>query len=240
MAKYGKLIGGGLGWVLGGPIGGIVGFLIGSVYDSSSKSGGASSRASTMQGDFAVSLVVVTAVVMKANKKVKRSELDYVKHFFVGNFGEEKAQEYILMLREVLKKDVPINDVCRQMKINLNQSSRLQMLHYLFGIAKADGLIDNDEISAILNISRLMGIREADYISVKNMFVKEQDSSYKILEISTNVSDDEVKKAYRKMALKYHPDKVVGLGEDVKRSAKEKFQKVAEAYENVKKQRGMV
>ncbi len=71
------------------------------------------------------------------------------------------------------------------------------------------------------------------------MFVPETDSSYKILEIERTASNDEVKKAYRKMAMKYHPDKVSHLGEDYRKSADEKFKKVNEAYEKIKKERNM-
>ena len=72
------------------------------------------------------------------------------------------------------------------------------------------------------------------------MFVREVDSSYKILEIEPNCSDEDLKKAYRKMAMKYHPDKVSHLGEEVKKSAEEKFREVGAAYEYIKKQRGIV
>jgi DnaJ like chaperone protein len=237
MAKYGKWIGGGLGWAFGGPIGGIVGFLIGSVYDSSSKS--KQNIQKTGQGDFAVSLLVISSVVMKANQKIKKSELDYVKGFLVTNFGKEKAQEALLMLREILKQDVPVEDVCRQLRVNMDIASRLQLMHYLFGIANADGFVDTNEVATIERIAQMMGIRQQDFISVKNMFVKDQDASYKILEIEKDASNDDVKKAYRKMAVKYHPDKVAHLGEDVQKAAKEKFQKVVDAYDNIKKERGM-
>jgi DnaJ like chaperone protein len=71
------------------------------------------------------------------------------------------------------------------------------------------------------------------------MFVKETDSAYKILEIHSSATDEELKKAYREMALKYHPDKVSHLGEEVREAAEKKFQTVTEAYETIKKQRGI-
>ncbi len=71
------------------------------------------------------------------------------------------------------------------------------------------------------------------------MFVKDINSAYKVLEISPEATDDEVKAAYRKMAVKYHPDKVAHLGDDIQHAAKEKFQHLSAAYEEIKKQRGM-
>jgi DnaJ like chaperone protein len=109
----------------------------------------------------------------------------------------------------------------------------------LFGVAQADGKVDISELNAIASISRYMGVSAKDFESIKSMFVAAVDSSYKILEIEKTATDDEVKKAYRKMAVKFHPDKVSHLGEDFQKKAKEKFQKVNEAYEQIKKERGM-
>jgi len=239
MAKYGKWVGGGIGWALGGPIGAIVGFVIGTVYDTGGNKNTGSQQKTTGQGDFAISLVVITASVMKANGQVKRSELEYVKRFLVSNFGEEKAKEALLMLREVLEKEVKLEEVCMQMRLYMDIASRLQLIHYLFGIANADGFVDANETNIIERIARLLGIAEKDFISVKNMFIIDSNSCYKILEIQPDVSNEELKKAYRRMAVKYHPDKVAHLGKDVQKAANEKFQKVVEAYDTVKKQRGI-
>ena len=65
------------------------------------------------------------------------------------------------------------------------------------------------------------------------------DDDYKILEVSSDATNEEVKKAYRKAAIKHHPDKVSHLGEEVRKAAEEKFSKVNEAYERIKKSRGM-
>ena len=62
---------------------------------------------------------------------------------------------------------------------------------------------------------------------------------YEILDLERGASSAEIKKAYRKMAIKYHPDKVSALGEEFQKAAKEKFQKVQEAYETIKKEKGI-
>jgi DnaJ like chaperone protein len=262
MGKYGKWIGGGLGWVLGGPIGGVLGFMFGSMFDgmqsgefeyqrqqqghpygNSAASGaypyGGQTTTRTQPGDFAVSLMVLAAAVMKADGKVTRSELDYVKQFLNRQFGEQKAGQLTLVLRDILKKDIQVMDVSLQIKNYMDYSSRLQLLHILFGISQADGQVTENEIASIQTISGYMGVSPNDFDSIKAMFVKDVDQAYKILEVSPNASDSEVKTAYRKMALKYHPDKVSHLGEDIQKAAEEKFKKVADAYNEIKKQRGM-
>ena len=251
--RFGKWIGGGIGWALGGPLGGLLGYFIGSAFDSNSQTGGHSqtgfdgqpgagtgyARQQTSRGDFMVSLVVLTAAVMKADGKVTQAELNYVKQFFVRQFGVETATDGIRMLRDVLKQQIPVYEVSRQIGQMLNYSSKLQLIDYLFGISTADGQIHTNELNVIEVIARKMGISDTDFNSIKSMFVKaDADSAYKILGISPSATDDEVKKAYRKMAVENHPDKVAYLGEDVQRAAKEKFQKINEAYEAIKKQRG--
>ena len=234
---YGKWIGGGLGWAFGGPLGAIIGFAIGSAFGNSSNTeeyiGG-----TTQQRDFNVSLLVLSAAVMKADGSVKKSELDYVKRFFLSNFGQERAEKYILMLREILKQDIQIYDVSQQVGRFMDYSSKLQLLHYLFGIASADGTTHDNEVDVISVISKYMGISSSDFQSIKAMFVQQVDSAYKILGIDANATDDEVKKAYREMAKKYHPDKVSYLGDDVRKSAEQKLQEVNEAYDKIRKQRG--
>jgi DnaJ like chaperone protein len=235
---YGKWVGGGLGWVFGGPIGGILGFALGSMFEG--MSAGKYSYQGTPRGDFAMSLLVLCAAVMKADQKVVKAELDYVRSFFIGQFGEEEGTRLILMLREILKQGINVQDVSVQVGQYMDYPSKLALLHFLFGIAAADGEFHPAEVSMIETICINMGVSSADFTSAKAMFVKDTNWAYSVLEIAPDTSDDEVKKAYREMAKKHHPDMVAQLGEDVKRSATEKFQKINAAYEDIRKQRGMI
>jgi len=242
MGIFGKWLGGGLGFVMGGPIGGLLGFLVGSVIDSTTvhTSTYTTRNAGTRQGDFGMSLLVLVAAVMKADGSVVKSELDYVKQFFIRQFGQESAKQATLMLKDILKQDIPVRDVCEQIKGNMDYSSRLQLLHLLFNVSLADSNIHRSEIELLEQISTYLGVTSVDFISIKNMFIPETDSSYKILEIAPSATNDEVKKAYRRMAMKYHPDKVSHLGDDFRKTADEKFKKVNEAYDKIKKERNMV
>ncbi len=242
MGKFAKWIGGGLGFAVGGPIGALFGFLIGSVVDNTEVHSYSYSRPpeGNTPGAFGVSLVVLIAAVMKADGQVLKSELDYVKKFFIAQFGPESAREALTMLRDLLKKEIPLNDVCMQIKHGMDYSSRLQLLHILFNVSAADGRFDKSEVDVISNIASLLGVTSNDFESIKNMFIPSTDASYRILEIDATATDEEVKKAYRKMALKYHPDKVSHLGEDYRKNAEEKIKAVNEAYDKIKKERNLV
>jgi DnaJ like chaperone protein len=238
MGIFGKWLGGGLGFAMGGPIGGLLGFLVGSMIDGTTvhttyTSGGVR----THQGDFGMSLLVLVAAVMKADGKVVKSELDYVKQFFVRQFGPESAKQALLTLKDILKQEIPVREVCLQIRGNMDYSSRLQLLHLLFNVSLADSVMHPSEIQIIEKIASYLGVGSDDFLSIKNMFIPETDSAYKILEIERTATDEEIKKAYRKMAVKYHPDKVSHLGEDVQKSADEKFARVNEAYNRIKKER---
>lgn len=238
--KYGKWIGGGLGWAFGGPIGAILGFAFGSMYDGmQSGKYAAAGQDGTGRGDFNASLLILSAAVMKADNRVTKPELEYVKAFLIRQFGPQVGQEQLLALREILKQDLNVADVSRQISRYMQYASRLQLLHYLFGISGADGHTHRKEVEVIEMIAAYMGVRRPDLNSIRAMFVKDMNSAYQILEITPDANDEEVKKAYRKMAVKYHPDKVAHLGDDVRKAATEKFQKMQVAYEEIKKQRGM-
>ncbi len=247
MGCFTKLILTGLGWAFGGPIGGIIGYALGSLF-SSNRPSAIRSEVNEQFGnteekrDFNVTLLVLSAAVMKADGNIKKSELDYVKRFFLQNFGQEKAENYIKMLREILNKDYNIYDVSRQVGQYMDYSSRLQLLHYLFGIAASDGIVSSPEVDVIHTISMYMGVSEPDYSSIKAMFVKEvnvTDNAYRILGVDPSATNEEVKKAYREMAKKNHPDLVSNLGEEVHQAAEKKFQEINQAYETIKKQRGI-
>ena len=239
---FSKWLGGGLGFAMGGPIGGLLGFLVGTAIDSTTEvaAGSGTRHAATSQGDFGVSLVILVAAVMKVDGKVVKSELDYVKEFFIRQFGKESAKEATLLLKDIIKQDIPVRDICIQISRNMDYSSRLQLLHLLFNISLADSDIHPLELDLIQKISGALAVNTSDFMSIKNMFIPETDSAYKILEIEKTSSIEDIKKAYRRMAMKYHPDKVSHLGEEYRKTADEKFKKVNEAYEKIKKERNIV
>ena len=242
MSSFGKWIGGGLGWALGGPMGALIGFTLGSMFDGTQFSGGtAMSTNNTTEGDFKMSLLVLMACIMKADGRVDKSELAVVKKFLITNFGEQGALDALQILKSLLDQNIDESEVAMQISQNLNYSSKLELLHLLFNIAYADGEVVASELATIQRISTIFRIDRLDFESVKAPYMKlvDRDWAYKSLEIEPTATNEEIKKAYRNMAKKYHPDKVMDLGEDVKKSATEKFRSINEAYENLKTQRGM-
>jgi DnaJ like chaperone protein len=233
---------------------GILGFIIGSLIDafdkSSNKQGNTSGRTSAdpfeyyrqqaSRYDIQTMLMALSASVMTADGKVLKVELDYVKAFFQSQFGDRFTKEHLQILKHFLNTgQIPLQQICVDIRNRMPIEVRIQLIHYLFGIAKADGDVSTAEVNAIHGVANMLGVSAVDFESVKNMFYRNVDSDYKILGIDSNASDEEVKKAYRKMAIAYHPDKVAQMGEEYQKGAKEKFQKIQEAYEAIKKRRGL-
>ncbi|MBP5317941.1 MAG: DnaJ domain-containing protein [Paludibacteraceae bacterium] len=225
---------------------------------------------------FKQTLLVLTAVVMKADGHTTKAELSAFKNFWNRNYGEADTAKRLKHLKWLLEQNLSYRDACLNLTRNVNYSVRLEVLRYLFIVGSSDSLLEN-ETRILQDMAHYMNIQRADYNSILALYYhtsyggqqyrsneqqyqqSSQQSSYSYssgnyqyqssghynnwaytaLEIEPTATDDEVKKAYRRMALKYHPDKISGLGEAAKRAATEKFQALAEAYESIKRERGI-
>ena len=255
--SFSKWIGASIGWSVGGPIGAIIGLALGSVIDAMADGktdiflGQGQPRQSrkqpnyrtrqrpqTQSGDFEVSLLILASIVIKADGIQDQRELDFVRQQFTNMYGKERANHAFKLFKNISKQQISTRQVCLQIKQMMDHPSRLQLMHFLFGIAKSDGMVTENEVRQIYTIAGYLGISSRDYESIKAMFYNSRDNAYKILEIDKSATVDEIKKAYRKMAKKYHPDKVIHLGKEHQKGAEEKFRQVQEAYEQLQKERG--
>ena len=253
MGLKGTLIGAGLGWVLGGPIGAILGGMLGNQFDGSSSMGLNQGAGQNRTGDMMASLLVLFGYVTRADGQIMSSEVQYVKQFLVDNFGTSYARDLMQMYKDIVKQEYPIDPVCKQVRKHVPYHDRLELLHLLYGIASADGDLNQAELNAIAEIATGMGIQSQDQQSIRAMFMNggsdrtrsrqsrraPQDNAYDILGVDRNAADKEVKDAYRELARKYHPDKVSHLGDEFTAVAEEKFKAINDAYQQIKQDRGM-
>ncbi|MDN3723191.1 TerB family tellurite resistance protein [Aequorivita sp. SDUM287046] len=225
--------------------GAIMGFLLGSLIDnfaSRNKTFQTSfgpNRQEVSHADFELNLLSLASLVIKADGNVNQTELDYVRQYFVQAYGRERANATFKVFNEVIKKrEISAQNICNLLRQRTRYESRLQIIHFLFSIANADGSVSTPEVNEINKISNFLGIYARDFESIKAMFFKNPDSAYKILEIERSATVSEIKSAYRTMAKKYHPDKLQHMDEAYQKGAEEKFRKVQEAYEQLQKERG--
>lgn len=243
--------------------------MYGGTARGAASSGGAHAGGADGGKDFLVALLVLVAATMKADGRVVKSELEEVKRFLLAHYAAGDAQKALSLLKELLEKDIALGPVCEQIRWNMPHAGRLELVSLLVRISVADGEFAGSERNLTFRIARMLGVSAADYVSIcaaaAQSFRERADAgggageggssrrsragsphassdpdwAYKVLEVDRSATDEEIKKAYRKMAMKYHPDRVATLGEEVKKSATEKFQAVAAAYDAIKEERGI-
>ena len=216
--------------------------------------------------DYTNEILALVSVILTKDKKILKSELNYVKRFLNQNFSEEEAKQYLIRFRDYTKKNLSIEKICKKLDYELDHSGKRQILHLIIGAAVADRELTEAELVDIYRIGHFLSIRRITVDSLLSMHsfhytgrqsggyqqqsnqqqYRRRTSSgtslnhaYKILEITPQATEAEIKKAYRKLAVIYHPDKVMNMGESHQKSAKEKFQKIQAAYEQIKSARGI-
>ena len=229
-------------------VGYLAGYLIEQLYYGSQKGksssrGGQTFRTNQRQQvspkDFELNLLSLASLVIKADGQVNQVELDYVRKYFVSSYGKERANATFRVFNEVIKnREINAFRIATYISQHTRYESRLQILHFLFGIAKADGHVSGNEEQKIREIAGFFRIHSKDFESIRAMFYSEAGNAYKILEIEKTATDSEIKKAYRSMAKKYHPDKLQHLPEHLIKGAEEKFLAVQKAYEQLQSERG--
>ncbi|MEM6722651.1 MAG: DnaJ domain-containing protein [Bacteroidota bacterium] len=244
LSKFEQWLERGTGRIKESPIGKLFETAIGSVFDRLKYTPGIDINDSIKRNEFEVSLIVLAAAVIRADGKTSEFELEYVRKFLLKNFDPQFIEARMYLLEQIIQQDFPLREVCLQIKKLKTHAVRLQLIHFLFGIADADVEISDKEVEVIMHISRHLGISQKDFESIRAMFMTAIEGSssqrarhYQILEVSQAASDEEVKKSYRRLVKKYHPDLVQHLGEDVQKAAAEKFQKLQEAYDAVRDER---
>lgn len=240
-----RWIGAFFGFRFGGILGAVLGYFIGQYVDTllSGKISSSYFYQTTRQysqgslTDFQNYLLFLSAVVIKSKNGSTGKEQEFVRNYFIQQFGKDQAEQAFRNFNvfKTQHADESTQDLCKSVKQHVSLASRLQLIHYLFNIANIDGVVDPSELSKIEEISGYLSLPQEDFISIKSMFVSDTDGAYKILEINPNASNSEIKSAYRKMAKKYHPDKLSHLGPEEVKQAEAKFRSLQEAYEHIKK-----
>ncbi len=252
---YGKWIGGVLGWMTGGPLGAIAGYFIGTIIEQAFDAGGdlygGDTAARGREGErnsFLFSLMVLSSYVIQADGRIMHSEMEYVRQFLRRNFGEAAEQQGEQILRGLFDERKAateadwrrqMGDVCRQLQRMMPEGQRQQLLAYLMELAKADGSVVEAEMEVLREMASWMGLSAATLDELDHLGENTLEAAYEALGITPQATDAEVRSAYKKMALKYHPDRVATLGEDVRRSAEENFKRVTEARDRIFAARGI-
>ena len=256
-------LGAAIGLAMGSFPGAIAGFFAGlmidAIFSGGSRTYTQTTQQRTQQGGyqrpqaqdgrtmFIKYLTLMSAHLVFADGRIYQTETDILKEFLRQNFGADGVQigmNYFTELRAKHRQQTPtqwnasVRSVCNTLKM-LDESTRLQILAYLAEIAKSDGRVDTTEIKALKEIAMYMGMDTSTVEQMLALGGQSLDEAYKVLGVSPNATDDEVRKAYKKMVLKHHPDRVAHLGEDVKNAATKKMQEINKAKDLIYQSRHM-
>lgn len=254
----GKWIGGAMGFVAFGPLGALAGYVLGRWFDRAvDEAAAAESMGDQPQVDagqrnsFLFSMLVMASYVIQADGKIMHSEMEYVRAFLRRNFGEQaldQGERVLLSLFDQRKRmdarepgayRQTIRDCGAQIAANMTMEQRLQLLEFLAQIARSDGNVCQAEIEALKEVAVAMGLTVRDVESMLHLESNSLEDAYKVLEIEPTATNDEVRAAYRRLALLHHPDRVASLGEDVRLAAEKKFQSINNAKDRIFKARGL-
>ena len=246
--------------------GAFIGYLLGSLFENMSVTTSGDSEpvfssVTRTGGDFSQSFLVLTAAVLKADGTVTRNELEFVKELYKQNFGVDKTKADMLVLRDILQGEIiRWENACLSIRQNMIQTERVKLIHYLFGIAKADGNITQNELNIIKNISLNINLTQWDFEHIKTKFTEtynreyweeytgssrqqttyyKREDHYKTLGLEIKATDEVIKTTYRKLARQHHPDKHATKSPEETKAAEEKFKKIQQAYNEIKKERGL-
>lgn len=199
---------------------------------------------------FRFSLLVLASYIISADGKIMHSEMNVVRQWLRTNFGEEAVREGEQILLRLFEQQKVMGAVaygdtvmkcCEQLRGMMTYEQRLQLLHFLSMIAQADGVVSHEEVSALRQCAAGLGLSPEEVDRMLNLHDagSSLDAAYKVLGMNASASDDELKRAYRRLALQNHPDRVASLGEDVRRAAEKKLQEINAAKETIWKARGI-
>ncbi|GAA5525964.1 co-chaperone protein DjlA [Microbulbifer aestuariivivens] len=247
MSWLGAGIGAGIGMVFGGPIGAALGAWIGSTFGSGLRNAGASAKLNRdgAQAVFIVTLFSMLAKMAKADGQVSRAEIDLVDDFIRNNLrlGDEERAEAIRIFQNAKSDSYSIYDYAQQYsQLVRNQAMREVVYRLLFAVAHADGQFHRAEEEILRKIPSYLGLHESIFAAMAGEFDRRHGGSsitleqhYAVLGCSADVSDRELKLAYRRKAAEFHPDKIAskGLPEEFLRHAEDQMKSVTVAYETI-------
>ena len=250
---YARWIGAFFGGMAGGFFGALAGYALGALGENlfDSGNGNRPTRSNAAEGErnsYLMSLLILTAHIIQADGKIMHSEMEYVRQMLRNAFGKQAEVQGEAILRRLFERRKQLGEnewnrqivqICREMASAMTLEQRSGLLALLSEIAKADGSVHPNEVEQLKFIADRIGVGSAAIDQLLNLGENSLEAAYKVLGVAPDASDDEVRKAYRRMALQYHPDKVANLGDDVKAAAEKKFKELGHAKDLIWAARGM-
>lgn len=235
MAGFGFMFLSSSNWVTGLVVGIPLGFFLGCLLDMRLEE----DLIPAKPADLGMTFMMLATAVMQANGMSPYTELRYTYQYLSRQFGSDYVRSRKHLFENFARQQLPVEGLCDQLDYHLSYPAKLQFIYFLIGLAYSDGHLGTSELRMIGLIADGLHLQPADFESILAMHQREKPgSAYTVLEVTSTATNEEIKQAYYTLAQKHHPDKVAHMGNEYVANAKEKFQKISEAYREIRKQRG--
>ena len=195
---------------------------------------------------FVEIMVHILIHIAKADGKVSQSETQMIRQFFIAQLNFSGAQ--IEWLNDIITSAKSSTDdiqlLAKEFNSQFGYESQLMLLNMVYNVAYSDGEFHESEARLIDRLAVLLTISAFDHQRIKMAFEaqygdisseKTNDKYYAILGLTNTAKKEALKKAYRDLTKKYHPDKVHHLGDEFKVQAEKKMQEINQAYDELMK-----
>lgn len=194
-------------------------------------------------------LVHILVHIARIDGQITRDEVQTIQRFFQHNL--RYTQTKMLWVKELIKQatgsTVSLQTLLQEFKSNFAYEPRLILLELVYQVLYTKTTVPESELKIARDIAAFLEISAYDQrtIEAKYQYRSRQQTArtidrkaqyYAVLGLETGASEDEIKKAYRKLSMKYHPDKVRHLGDEFRKVAEEKMKEINAAYDFFKKQ----
>lgn len=270
MNWWGKLLGGTLGYVLGGPLGAMLGAALGHTLDKSVDRvalehghGYTHADQERIQTAFFTATFSVMGHLAKVDGRVSEDEIELARAVMERmDLTPEHKKTAIRLFNEGKRGDFPLDEVLDQFRRECHRRHNLMrmFLEIQVNAAYADGVMHKNEKRLLLYMCEQLGISRFEFAQIDMMVraryqaagagraragsgtarTRSLKDAYAVLGVTQQANNDEVKKAYRRLMNRHHPDKLVakGLPEEMMKMASEKTYEIKSAYDQIRAARG--
>ena len=197
---------------------------------------------------FVFLLVNILIRIAQVDGVVTKAELAPIENFFRVHLRYNQSQIYWVrdLIKEALASQASLDALLAEFKGRFAYEPRLILVELIYQVLYTNAQVSAQELAMVQTIADFLGITAYDHHAIRSKYVgaghgrtfpgqgRSETQYYEILGLAPGASAEEIKSAYRKLSMQYHPDKVTHLGEEFRRVAEEKMKELNEAYQHLK------
>ncbi|MBI5557911.1 MAG: DnaJ domain-containing protein [Deltaproteobacteria bacterium] len=196
------------------------------------------------RNNFVALLVQILVKIAQFDGNVTREELQTIKNFFRSHLHYTQNQMFWVneLIKDAIQNTESLEASLEQFKSSFAYEPRLILVELVYQVIFSNDRVSDQDLELARNIAEYLELSPYDLQTIQSRYVHRRHAAvyqernyYDVLGLNSDANFEEIKKAYRKLSMKYHPDKVGHLGEEFKGVAEEKMKEINAAYQHLKK-----